>query len=130
MHNEQECIGQRCWHDLVIKDATVKQGALNVTDMDKVNIGSSQAILEMSSISVDTRSMSSSPLVNSFVKINCSFFKTARDIDEPTFQFVHTMDSSVVDTTLHDNPDLVIHRIEIWAVFGGHMLGARKSGVS
>jgi len=29
-------MGLRCWHDFVIKDATVKQLTLNVTDMDKI----------------------------------------------------------------------------------------------
>ena len=42
----------------------------------------------MSSFSMDARSMSSLPLVNSQVK-NC-LFKTAPDIDEPPFQFIHT----------------------------------------
>jgi len=65
---EQECIGQHCWHDFVIKDVTVKQVTLNVTDVDKINIVSSQAVLEMPSFSTDTRSMSSLPLVNSLVK--------------------------------------------------------------
>jgi len=83
--------------------------------MDKINIVSSQAVLEMSSFSTDTRSMSSSPLVNSLVKNR--LFKTAPDIDEPPFQFIHTMDLSVVDTMLCDTPDLVIHRTEIWAVW-------------
>jgi len=83
--------------------------------MDKINIVSSQAVFEMSSFSMDTRSMSSSPLVNSLVKNR--LFKTAPDIDEPPFQFIHTMDLSVVDTMLHDSPDLVIHRTEIWAVW-------------
>jgi len=69
----------------------------------------------MSSFSMDTRSISSSPLVNSLVKNR--LFKTAPDIDEPPFQFIHTMDLSVVDTMLHDNPDLVIHRTDIWAVW-------------
>ena len=59
--------------------------------------------------------MSFSPLVNSLVKNR--LFKTAPDIDEPPFQFIHTVDSSVVDTMLHDSPDLVIHRTEIWAVW-------------
>jgi len=61
--------------------------------MDTINIVSSQAVLEMSSFSMDTRSMSSSP----------------------PFQFIHTMDLSVVlvDTMLHDSPYLVIHRTEI-----------------
>ena len=83
--------------------------------MDNINIVSSQSVLEMSSFSMDTRLMSSSPLVNSLVKNR--LFKTAPDIDEPPFQFVHTMDLSVVDTMLHDSPDLVIHRTKIWAVW-------------
>jgi len=33
---------------------TVKQVTLNVTDVDKINTVSSQAVLEMSSFSVDT----------------------------------------------------------------------------
>ena len=57
--------------------------------------------------------MSSSPLVSSLVKNR--LFKTAADIDEPPFQFIHAMDLSVVDTVLHDDPDLVIYRTEIWA---------------
>jgi len=36
--------------------------------MDKINIVSSQAVLEVSSFNMDTCSMSSSPLVSSFVK--------------------------------------------------------------
>jgi len=59
--------------------------------------------------------MSSSPLVSSLVKNR--LFKTASDIDEPPFQFIHTMDLSVVDTMQHDSPDLVIHRTELWAVW-------------
>jgi len=109
---------QRCWHDFVIKDVTVKQVTLNVTDMHKINIVSLQAVLEMSSFSMDTRSMSSSPLVNSLVKNR--LFKTAPDVDEPPFQFMHTiitMDLSVVDTMLYDIPDLVNHRTEIRSVW-------------
>jgi len=83
--------------------------------MDKINIASSQAVLEMSSFTMDIRSISSSPLVNSLVKNR--LFKTATDIDEPAFQFIHTMDLSVIDTMLHDSPDLVVHRTEIWAVW-------------
>ena len=111
----QECIDQRCWHDVVNKDVTVKQVTLNVTDMDKINTVSSQIVFEMSSLSTDIRSMSSSPLVNSLIKNQ--LFKTASDINEPPFQFIHTMDLSVVDRMLHDSTDLVIHRIEIWTVW-------------
>ena len=83
--------------------------------MDKVNIVSLQAVLEMPSFSIDTRSMSSSPLVNSLVKSR--LFKTAPDIDKPPFRFIHTMDLSVVDTMLRDSPDFAIHMTEIWAVW-------------
>ena len=75
--------------------------------MDKINIVNSEAVLEMSSFSMDTCSMFSSPLVNSLVKN--WLFKTASDIDEPMFQFVHTMNLSLADTTLRDSPGLVIH---------------------
>jgi len=48
-----------------------KKVALNVIDMDKINIVSSQAVLKMSSFGMDTRSMSSSPLVKASSKIDC-----------------------------------------------------------
>jgi len=83
--------------------------------MDRINIVSSQAVLKVSSFSMDTRSVTSSALVNSLVKIG--LFNTAPDIDEPPFQFIRTMDLSVVDTMLHDSPNLLIHKIEIWAVW-------------
>jgi len=54
---------------------------------------------------------------------------TAPDIDEPPFQFSHTMGLSLADTTLHDSRDLVNHRTDIW-LFGSCMLGAIKAGVS
>jgi len=101
-------------HNCVFKYVTVKQVTLNVTDMDRINIVSSQAVLQMS-FSMDTRWKCSSPLVNSLVKNR--LLKTAPDIDELPFQLIHTMDLSVVDTMLHDSPDLVIHRTEIWAVW-------------
>ena len=58
---------------------------MNVTDMDKINIVSSQAVLEMSSFSMDTCWMSSSPMA-SLVKNR--LFKTAPDNDEPPFEFI------------------------------------------
>jgi len=48
--------------------------------MDKINIVSSQAVLEVSSFSMDTRSKSSSPLINSLIKNR--LFKTASDLDD------------------------------------------------
>ena len=60
---------------------------------------------------LDTRSMSFSPLVNSLVKNR--LFKTASDIGQQPFQFIHTLYLSVVSVV--DSPDLVIHKTEIWA---------------
>jgi len=81
----------------------------------------------MSSFSMDTHLMSSSLLVSSLVKN--ILFKTAPDIDKPPFQFIHTMDLFTVDTMLHDSPDLVIHKTEIWAVWRSQ-LGRKKLGVA
>ena len=75
--------GQRCWHGFVLKDATVKQITLNVTDMDNINMVSSQAVLVLSLFSTDKRSNSPLPLVNSLVKNR--LFKTPPDIGEPPF---------------------------------------------
>jgi len=69
---------------------------------------------------VRTHARSLLPLVNSLVKNR--LLKTAPDSDEPPFQIIHTVDLFVVDTTLHDSPDLAIHRIEICRLFGGHIL--------
>jgi len=78
----------------------------------------------MFSFSMDKRSMSSSPLVNSIVKNR--LFKTTPYIDEPPFQFINIMDLFVVDAMLYDSPNLVIHRIEIWAVWRSQV-GRNKS---
>jgi len=76
-------------HDFIIKDVAVEQVTLSITDMDKINIVSSQAVLEVSFLSVDARLVSSLPLANSLVKN--WLFKTAPDIDEAPFQFTHTV---------------------------------------
>ena len=81
----------------------------------------------MSSFSMDTRSMFSWPPINSLVKNR--LFETAPGIDEAPFQFIHIMDLSVMDTMLHDSPDLVIQRTEIWAAWKPQV-GRKKFGVS
>jgi len=88
---------------------------LNVTDMHKINIVSSQAVLEMSPLAWTHALCHPRHWSNSLAKNR--LFKAAPDIDEPPFQFIHTIDLSVVDTMLHDSPDLLIHRTEIWAVW-------------
>jgi len=75
----------------------------------------------MSSFSMDTRLAWTHarclPRHWSIASSKNRLFKTAPDIDQPPFQFIHTMDLSVADTMLHESPDLVIHRTEIWAVW-------------
>jgi len=66
-------------------------------------------------------------MVNSLVTNR--LFMAAQDIDEPPFQFIYTVDFSVVDMMLHDSPDLIIHRTEIW-LSGGYRLDVSKFGVS
>jgi len=73
--------------------------------MDKINIVSSQAVLEVSSFSTNMRSKSSSPPVSSLGKSR--LFKTTPDIDELPFQFIHVVDLSLVDMMLHDSPLLL-----------------------
>jgi len=89
---------------------------VNVTDVDKINIISSQAVLELSYLAwTHSQCCPRHCRFNSLVKNG--LFKTASDIDQPPFQFIHTMDLSVVDTMLTDSPELVVHRTEIWAVW-------------
>ena len=62
-------------------------GIFHTIDMDKINIFSSQTVLVVSTFSMDTHSMSSSPLVNSLIKSR--LFKTTPDIKiHPHYRFV------------------------------------------
>ena len=72
---------------------------------------------------MDTHSMSSWPLVNSLVKNRP--FKTAPSMSRRFNNHPHYAILSVADTMLHDSPDLVIHRTEIWTVWRPHV-GRKK----
>jgi len=80
-----------------------------VTDIDKINIVSSQVVFESSSFRIDARSKSSTLVVNTHV--GSRLFKATQDVDHPPF--IHDTDFCLVDTTLHDNPDLVIDWVQI-----------------
>ena len=77
-------------YDFVIKDATVKQ-VTQISIKSTLTV-SSEAVVVVSSFSVETHSKSSSPLVNSFVKNR--LFKRSRH-RWSAVQFIHTMDLSV-----------------------------------
>jgi len=97
--------------------------------MDNINIVSSQVVLEMPSFSTDTHSMSSSPLINSFVKIDCSRLHQT-SIWAAVSIHPHYGVVSRHEAARRPTADLVIHRTEIYRLFGGQRWGARKSGVS
>ena len=87
-----------------VKYATCKDVTLNITNMDKINTVSSQVILVVSSFArTHARSL---PRHWSVYLVKTRLFKTAPNMDELPFQFIHTMDlsESLVDTTLHDSP--------------------------
>jgi len=81
-----------------------------VTDTDKINIASSQVVFKLSSFRMDARSKSSTLVANSHV--DSRLFKATPDVDHPPF--IHATEICLVDTTLHDNPDLVFDWVQIW----------------
>ena len=80
-----------------------------MVDTDKVNIASSQVVFELSFFRMDARSKSSTLVVNSHV--DSRLFKATPDVDHPPF--IHATDFCLIDTTLYDNPDLVIDWVQI-----------------
>ena len=83
--------------------------------MDKSNIVSSQVVLKMSCFNMDKYRCFPCHLSIASSIIDCSRphqISMKRRFNSPTLWIL-----SVVDTMLHDSPDLVIHRTEIWAVW-------------
>jgi len=85
---------------------------LKVTDTDKIIIVSSQVVFELSSFRMDARSRSSTLVVKSHV--DSRLFKATPDVDHPPF--IHATDFCLVNTILHDNPELVIYWVQIWDI--------------
>jgi len=71
-------------------------------------------MFKVSSVRTNTSSKSCGPLINSHV--DTRLFKAAPNFNQPLLQFVEGVDFPLVNTTLHDSPDLVINWIEIWTV--------------
>jgi len=89
---------------------------------------SSKTMFEVFSLRTNTSSKSFAPLINSHV--DSRMFKAAPNFNQPLLQFVDGVEFPLVNTTLHDSPDLVINWIERSGLFGGHKSGEIKSGVS
>jgi len=80
--------------------------------MDKINIVSSQAVLEMSFCSMDNARCLPRHWSIASSKIDCP---GPHQISmSHRFNSSTVMDLSVVDTIQHDSPGLVIYRTEIW----------------
>ena len=98
---------------------------LKVTEIDKINIVSSQAVFELSCFFARPKS---STLVM-FIKRICHVMLESTAMSRPrstgqghiryqssAVSFTHAIDFCLIDMTLHDNPDLVIDCIHIWDV--------------
>jgi len=83
------------------------------TDIDKINIVSSQVVFELSSFRIDARSKSSTLVVNNHV--DSPLFNATPDVDHPPF--IHTTYFCLVDKMLRDNPDLLIDWVQIWDIW-------------
>ena len=95
--------------------------------VDKIKTISSKTMFEVSSLRTNTSSILLRHWsINSHV--GSRLFKAAPNFNQPLLQFVDGVDFPPVYTTLHDSPDLVINRIEIWTVWRPQIW--RKSGVS
>jgi len=119
-----QCIGrQHCWHNFAIKDATVKQVALNVTYMEKSTLSVHK--LNSKCLLLARTHARSLPrhLSTASSKIDCSRL-------HQTSMSHRFIDLSLVDSTLHDSPNLVIYTGLRFRLFAGHSLDTTKSGVS
>jgi len=72
-------------------------------------------MFEVSSLRTNTSFKSFAPLINSHV--DNRLFKAAPNFNQPLLQFVDGVDFPLLNTTLHDSPDLVINWIDIWTVW-------------
>jgi len=79
---------QHCWHDFIIKDATVKKSRTKCNRYGQNQhcqfTGCTQNVLLWHGHTLDVFLTTGQSLVKN------RLFKTAPDIDEPSFQFIHT----------------------------------------
>jgi len=60
-------------------------------------------------------SQSLSPLVDG--RVNNVLLQTVPDFNEALLQLIDTVYTTFVHSLLHNTPDLIIHWIEVWAVW-------------
>ena len=68
----------------------------------------------MLSLCTHTGSQSLSPLADS--RVNDGLLQTMPDINEALLQLIDVVHTTFVDPLLHDSPDLVIDRVQVWTV--------------
>ena len=86
-----------------------------------------QQMCEMSSLRVNTRLQTLSPLADS--SVNNTSLQTAPNVNQSPLEFVDIMDLHLVHTLLHDPATLVINGVQVRTV-GGHSFREMKSAVS
>ena len=86
-----------------------------------------QQVFEMSSLRVNIRLQTLSPLADS--SDNNTLLQTAPNVNQSPLAFADIVHLHLVHTLLHDPPNLVINRVHVRTV-GGHSSGEMKSAVS
>ena len=75
-----------------------------------------QQVYEMSSLRVNTRLQTLSPLADS--SVNNTLLQTAPNVNQSPLEFVDIVDLHLVHTLLHDPPNLVINGVQVQTVGG------------
>ena len=82
----------------------------------------------MSLLCTHARSQSLSALADS--RVIDSLLQIIPHLNEALLQLVDVTYTTFMYTLLHDSPDLVVDRVQIWAVWRPERSGPMKSGVS
>jgi len=81
----------------------------------------------MLSIRMHALSQSLSPLVDGHV--TNVLLQTVPDFNEALLQLIDIVHMTFIHSLLRNTPDLIIHSIQVWAVWG-QTAGPKKSGIS
>jgi hypothetical protein len=71
-------------------------------------------------------SKTTAPLVN--CTVNNALCHAVPNVQHTLLEFSDVVNSRLVDALLDDTPDLVVHRVEVRAIFGGHRSGGMNAG--
>ena len=75
-----------------------------------------QSMFDMSALCANTSMQTVSPCIDS--SVNKVLLQTNPDFNQSLLEFIHILERRLVDSVLHDPPELVIDQIEVRAVGG------------